>query len=390
MKKTNQKSHLNDQAKLKILCDNLCDHIEELLDYFDLDYKSSTKMISMSCPIHGGDNIGAINLYTQGDTYRGNWKCRTHHCEKVFKGSILGFIRGILSHQKHNWSTDGDDACSFAETVDFVSKFLNKNIADIKVSTAHRNKQQFASIVQNITKAPAPVAITGYPTRDMVRNNLSIPAEYFIKRGFSREILDKYDVGLCDKKNKEMYGRVVAPIYDNNHQFMIGCSGRSIHEKCSECGSFHNPTEKCPKDEARYLYSKWKHSINFKSQNHLYNYWFAKEHIYKDQYVIIVESPGNVWRLEEAGLHHSVAIFGSSMSDRQKMILDGSGAMTLLVLTDNDEAGKKAAEQIKEKCQNTYKIIIPSTFSKNDIADMTIEEIHNEIYPLIPKNYDAK
>lgn len=383
MKKTNQKSHLNDQAKLKILCDNLCDNIEDLLDHFSLEYKTSTKMISMACPIHGGDNLSAINLYTQGDSYRGNWKCRTHHCEQIFKGSILGFVRGILSHSKHGWSNDGDDVCSFKETIDFVSKFLNKNLADIKISNTHRNKQQFTSIISHISDNRISRNTT-YPSRDTVRNNLVIPAEYFINRGFSKDILEKYDIGLCNKPKKEMYNRVVAPIYDNNHEYMIGCSGRSIYEKCHECNAFHDPVIECPKEEHRYIYSKWKHSLNFKSQNHLYNYWFAKNYIHKDQYVIIVESPGNVWRLEEAGIHNSVAIFGSSLSDRQKMILDGSGAMTMLVLTDNDEAGKKAAEQIKLKCQNTYKVIIPDTIQKNDIGEMTIEEIKRDILPLLP------
>lgn len=383
MKKTNQKSPFNDQAKLKILCDNLCDNIEDLLNHFSLEYKTSTKMISMACPIHGGDNLSAINLYVQGDSYRGNWKCRTHHCEQIFKGSILGFVRGILSHAKYGWLNDGDDVCSFKETIDFVSKFLNQNLDDIKISSTHRNKQQFTSIINQISDRRISEKTT-YPSRDTVRNNLVIPAEYFINRGFSKEILEKYDIGLCNKPNKEMYNRVVAPIYDNNHEHMIGCSGRSIYEKCTECHLFHDPSASCPKEEYKYIYSKWKHSLNFKSQNHLYNYWFAKDHIHKDQYVIIVESPGNVWRLEEAGIHHSVAIFGSSISDRQKMILDGSGAMTMMVLTDNDEAGKKAAEQIRLKCQNTYKVIVPDTIQKNDIGDMTIEEIRQDILPLLP------
>ena len=99
---------------------------------------------------------------------------------------------------------------------------------------------------------------------------------------------------------------------------------------------------------------------------------------------IIVESPGNVWRLEENGIHNSVAIFGSSMSDRQKVLLDSSGAINLVVLTDNDEAGKKAADQIKQKCQNTYKIYIP-TISKGDIGEMNSDEIDNEIKPLLEK-----
>ena len=88
-----------------------------------------------------------------------------------------------------------------------------------------------------------------------------------------------------------------------------------------------------------------------------------------------------LWRLEENDIHNSVAIFGSSLSDRQKILLDSSGAMNLVILTDSDDAGRKAAEQIKQKCQNTYRIFIP-VISKNDIGDMSAEEIQTEI-----KNY---
>ena len=52
--------------------------------------------------------------------------------------------------------------------------------------------------------------------------------------------------------------------------------------------------------------------------------------------------------------------------------------MTIIVLTDNDEAGRKAAQQIKEKCENTYRVFIPS-ITKSDIAEMNPEEIETEI-----------
>ena len=93
---------------------------------------------------------------------------------------------------------------------------------------------------------------------------------------------------------------------------------------------------------------------------------------------ILVESPGNVWKLEENGIHNSLAIFGSSLSDRQKILLDSSGAMVVVILTDNDDAGHKAAEQIKTKCKNTYRVF-HFQISKNDVADMNSEEINNEI-----------
>lgn len=122
--------------------------------------------------------------------------------------------------------------------------------------------------------------------------------------------------------------------------------------------------------------------MGFKSQNYLYNFWNAKEHIFKDSYAIIVESPGNVWKLEENGIHNSVAVFGCNMSDRQKLILDSSGAMTLFIIMDNDEAGKRATEEIQQKCENTYTVYVPQ-ISANDIAEMTSEQINTEIKQFI-------
>jgi DNA primase len=159
---------------------------------------------------------------------------------------------------------------------------------------------------------------------------------------------------------------------------MVGCTGRSIFEKCNQCKGFHDYNKSCPNADDLWKFPKWKHNTDFKSQNHLYNFWFAKDHILKSGVAIIVESPGNVWRLEENNIHNSVGIFGSSLSDRQKILLDSSGAMSLVILTDNDDAGRKAAEQIKHKCQNTYRIFIPK-ISKADVGEMTSDEIDIEI-----------
>jgi 5S rRNA maturation endonuclease (ribonuclease M5) len=366
-----------DQAKLKIVCDNLCDDIERLLDGLNIEFKNNSKFISMSCPIHGGDNPSAVNIYPEGETYRGNWKCRTHNCEKEFKSSIIGFIRGVISRQKYDWSEPGDKSCSFQEALDYALSFLDKDLGDIKVSNADRNKQNFTSIVNHITNS-TPIDDSPKITRKQIVKSISIPAQYYLDRGYSVDILNKYDVGLCNKSDKPMFNRVVVPIYDNDYRYMVGCTGRSIFEKCSKCSSYHSNDSECPTKDKSWMYPKWKHSLDFKSQNYLYNFWFAKEHILKTSTAILVESPGNVWRLEENKIHNSVAIFGSSLSDRQKILLDSSGAMNLVILTDNDDAGHKAAEQIKSKCQNTYRIFIPK-ISKPDVGEMTEQEIKNEI-----------
>ena len=374
----NKKSRSYNQAKLKILSDNLCDNIDRLLEYLGIEYKQQGKMITMSCPIHGGDNISALNLYPEGDSYRGNWKCRTHHCEETFKSSILGFIRGVLSHQNLDWTNNTDQSCSFDNAIAFAQKFLNQNLDDIKINKKTIEKNQFVNTVKYISDNNEN-SQTGI-TKTQIQKSLEIPSKYFISRGFSAEILKRYDVGECYNPNKEMNSRAVVPVYDSEHKFMVGCTGRSIFEKCYKCSAYHDQTVDCPDSDNSWKFSKWKHSYQFKTQEYLYNLWFAKKHIKESRSVILVESPGNVWRLEEAGIHNAVAIFGSSLADKQKLLLDMSGAMSLILIMDNDEAGKKASEQITKKCQKIYNIHTIN-ITHEDIACMTIQDVKNIIVP---------
>ena len=376
--KTMTKSRSYNQAKLKILSDKLCDKIEYILSYFDKEYKNNSKMITMNCPIHGGDNPSAINIYPEGDSYRGNWKCRTHHCEEIFKGSILGFIRGILSNRNNGWSKSGDKTCTFQETLEFAQNLINEKLESIKVNKNHIEKSNFVNTINHISSTKQ--IQTDRVKREQIIKALNIPSQYFIDRGFTPEILLKYDVGDCKNPNKEMFNRAVVPVYDDDHAYMVGCTGRSIFNQCLVCGYYHNSNDSCPDDRFAWLMSKWKHNKDFKTQECLYNFWFAQEYIKKQNYAIVVESPGNVWRLEESGIHNSVAIFGSSLSDKQKMLLDMSGALSLVLIMDNDEAGKKASEQIIKKCNRTYNLY-NINMSHNDVASMSTQEILSEIVP---------
>lgn len=365
----------NNQHKLKVLCDQLCDRIEELFDYFELDYRRNGKLYSMCCPIHNGDNDTALNIYPEGETYRGNWKCRTHNCEQVFKGSVIGFVRGILSSKNYNWQKSGDDTCSFDEAVKFCENFTNTKLDEIKISKSAQNKKRFASAINNIA-VKTNIDRENLVTRSQIIKNLEIPSQYYIDRGYSPDILTKYDIGLCTKPNKEMSNRVVVPIYDSSYQYMVGCTGRSLFTKCEQCKGYHE--NNCPSKEELFKYSKWKHNNGFKTQEHLYNFWFAKEHIQKEKYVIIVESPGNVWRLEENNIHNSVAIFGTNLSNQQKLLLDGSGAMSIVVIMDNDEAGRLATNTIIQKCDRTYNMY-SINIEQNDIGEMTNQQIEEQI-----------
>lgn len=354
-------SHLQTE-QINEITDLAIDRIHDIYDYFDIQYKENPKLIRSKCFIHGGDNDSALNLYPHGDVLV-HYKCRTHQCEKYFGQSFISMIRGFLSHAKYGWEGPDDETVSYDETIKFLLEFLNvqtKSLSAVNVG----DKLKFSS-QSKFWEEPSKVLNSG-PTKEQVRKKLIIPSKYFLTRGFSREILNKFDVGESLKKNVKMINRAIVPIYDINHTY-VGCTGRSIFEKC-KCGFFHDP-----ENQSHPKYTKWMNSAGFNKEKHLYNLNNAKPFILKTGVCVVVESPGNVWKLEEAGILNSVALLGASMNDDQKSLLDASGAMTLYCLMDNDSAGQAGANEIYKKTHRCYKVI--KDFCNTDVAESNKEEL---------------
>jgi hypothetical protein len=367
-----------DQNKLHILSQKIMERFEEIMSCLGIELKKQKRFWVGKCPIHGGDKFNAVNIYHTGSIV-GNWKCRTAQCEKYFVGSIIGFIRGVLSHNKYGWLGPGDKMVTFAETLNFISKCLNEDYQSIEIDFVALEKTRFNN---NISLLNRQLQKGNGKTRANIRTEINIPAEYFIKRGYNKDILDKYDVGLCDDPRDLInFNRVVVPIYDIEHKSTVGNTSRSIFEKCPKCNTWHNPKHKCPREEESYKYAKWRHSSGFKKDECLYNYWFAKDHIKDTQVAILTESPGNVWRFEEVGIPVSLGTFGASFGDGQLYLLNRTGALTIITAMDNDEAGQRCAADIASVCKNTYKIynFIPLS---NDIGEMTNDEINEKFRPL--------
>ena len=383
---TTSHSHKNtykykDQAKLNALTNLVVAHIDKIYNYFNIEpsYKNDTLMKS-SCFIHGGDNTTALNLYYNADI-RVHYKCRTHQCEDIFGSSLISLVRGGLSQARYNWKVNGDKEASFNETVEFLLKITEQDFGKINSlgTTLDEDKLKFSSLINNFTTPE--VQNTGISI-DLYRTKVEIPATYYLQRGYSIEVLDKYDVGTCKRHKRPLYQRAVVPIYDESGKIILGFSGRSIHPECSKCKHYHDPEKKC------HFFPKWKHTAGFKKENCLYNYWYAKEHIIKSGVIVLVESPGNVWRLEEAGIHNSVAMFGAYLSNNQKQIIDASGAFSIVCLLDQDEAGKKGTQKIYEQCSKMYRLYSPQ-FEQNDIGDIDADVVTSDIKPLISKIGEA-
>ena len=160
-----------------------------------------------------------------------------------------------------------------------------------------------------------------------------------------------------------MSGRVVVPIYDESDNY-VGCVGRAIKE---------------------HLQPKWLHSKGF-TKNILYGLNLAQEKILETRTAILVEGQGDVWRAFEAGLDMTVGIFGCSINEDQLILLEQSGALNIVVLTDYDEAGNKAAQQIVKKCGRRFNYIRPEMPKDvKDIGDLTVEQIKELILPQLEK-----
>lgn len=370
------KSRLINSVVLEQISHDLLDRFDEILMLFEVSGLHTTdKKYVGSCPIHQGDNPNAFNMFFDGYSAKGNWYCRTRHCEKVFQNSVIGFVRGMLSRQKHNWRSKLDTAVTFPDTIKWCEAFL-QNTYD-EVTEEEIEKYRFISLSkQKKNTMFTPKAIT----RSDVQSSLSIPSKYFLNRGYSSEVLIKYDVGDCVVSNRPMYERAVVPVYNAEHMY-AGCIGRSIWDKCDICNVYHNPATPCPATEHEYRLSKWKND-SFPTNNYLYNYWYAKEYIPERNTVVIVESAGNVWRLEACGIHNSVATFGAHLTNEQLKLLNKSGALKIILLLDNDEAGTLATHQIQQMCENLYTIVCPK-YPRNDVSELTDEEINQYILPYI-------
>lgn len=382
------------QTNYEEIIELITDRIEDVLDHFGIQYVKYDDRVSFSCPIHGSDNPESLSIFITGHSTTGNWKCWTNECEQEILNdtdnngqvierergrTIFGFLRGILSVEKDR-HVEYSEAIQWAKDfVGYKGTSLEETAEDLEIHI----KKRFVKDTNILLKKRK--VLEGDITRQEIRGKLRIPAQYFVGRGFLSETLDKYDVGFCETKKTQMFNRVVVPVYDDDYEKMVGCVGRTIQPKCHECGKFHYPDRACPSNNLERLWaSKWVNSKGFNAESTLYNIWFAKQHIAECGIAILVEGQADVWRLEEADIHIGLGLFGDSLTDEQKMILDSSGALTLLILTDADDAGLKARKRILEKCKRSYNCMFID-LPKKDIGDMTVEQVKFFLGPILEK-----
>jgi len=373
-----------EKPQLDALSLKIAEKFEDLCECLEIEVVKYNRFYQGVCPIHSGaDNPSAFKFYSDGTP---NWQCNSHSCHEIFKKSPIGLIRGILSKKNYGWEQPGDKIAGFREAIEFVQKCLQEDFSDLQIDYEKLERDNFVNNARILygekptygMKIPLQQAFSGW----------SAPPTYLINRGFSAKILSKYSVGHClNPRDTLNYNRVVVPFVDNTGTYVVGTSSRSIFEKCPRCKFYHPAGGNCPRPYDCNKFLKWRHSPNFPKSSYLYNYNFARTNIRKEKVAILVESPGSIWKLAEAGIYTGLACLGTSFSETQRRLLDASGALTVILAMDNDmldqhgrqmekssNPGQNFAALLDKNLQNAYKVYnwVPP---KNDLGCMGVSEI---------------
>jgi DNA primase len=321
-------------------------NIESFLKELNIEYIKYPKRITLPCPIHKGDNSEGCSIYYNAEYPY--WKCFTHGCHDEGKG-MLRFISEIL-----NLST--------RETILWLEQRIGKTeyIVDDRYSFIYDNKTYESLENRQIMSR-----------KDFLEKTIR-PSQYFVDRGFDSGILQKYDCGTW-----KVTGEIVIPVYDENHNFVIGYIERSQYKKCCLCDMYHNFSKPCPTTkEEKSKCRKWKNSFAFYSDQSFYNLWFARENIIKSKTVVLVEGQGDIWSLERAGIHNGLGLFGVELKQGQRKILDDLGVQNIILFLDPDEAGQESSNKIEQKFGRYYNFYRLN--SKYDPGDSSPEYISKQ------------
>ncbi len=329
---------------LKKIKSIIFDNIELVLNSLGIEYEVLGDNIYSTCPIHeGSDNCRAFSMSLEKQI----WRCWTRDCQDEYENDIFGLIKGVLSKQT------GQEA-SFKESLLWVCNILNIDSRNIKIEKTEE-PSDFVKLVGIFSKTSS----LTYKVETNNQYRLSHPSEYFVSRGFTEDTLHHFSVGDCFEQSSSMYQRAVIPIHNDDGTHVVAHIGRAIKD-------YHKP---------KFLFTK-----GFDKRRFLYNYHRAIDRATDQSCLFITEGQGDVWKLHEAGVGNAVSIFGKSLSVQQQSKLLTSGITSLVVLTDNDQAGRESKTEIQRGLGRMFKLYFPRMISKyKDVGGMTINQIRSDI-----------
>ena len=284
---------------------------EMLLNHLGFQILRKTpKELRGPCKVHGGDNSTAFRFNTESKT----WCCYTHHCEGDKSKDVIGLVE-LCTKQP------------FVESVKFLADLCGidlENQAELTEGFKKIKQQQemLQEVRRNETRTPA-ARFEKEAEEELIKKLLSHRSDYFIRRGFPKELLDFYQVGgMTDSWGVH---RETIPIRDEEGHLLTVSQRRT-------------DSDEDPK------YTLWQ---DIKKETTLYNLHIAKDYTGLDRTLILVEGFVDVWALSLLEIYNVVAMMGTYITPNQARLL-WKYAENITVMLDPDDAGREATPKVAE------------------------------------------
>jgi DNA primase len=219
-----------------------------------------------------------------------------------------------------SWSINSDTgahncfSCGFRGGLQYLISYVN----GVPIEEAEEwVRNNTSDLSRRLEQALRPPVVVEDSTNPLTEANLSAytdpPVDLLKSRGLTAEAAKQF--GLLYDARRECW---IIPIRDRNEKLL------GWQEKGSRSRYFNNYPKGVQKSHSLFGYGQ-----------------------YKGGTMVVVESPLDVVRLASVGVEGGVATYGTSVSKEQLNLI--KGADKVVVAMDNDEAGRRASEDIWRK-----------------------------------------
>lgn len=291
-----------------------------------------------SCPIHGGSNITSFVLSPDKLAYN----CYSSCNDKENAGDIINLV-------------EHSQKCSYTSAVEYICE-----VCEIDINLLEDNgeflleelKLKLDHILTEISDNESIEDNTEFyygvkpVDESLLQNFLELKDElgFIDSQGFKDSTLKLFESGY-DTKEK----RWLLPQRSPEGE-LLGFDGRDITNKKKD---------------------KWKKRKGLLKNKLLGRLDIVGEEIQKENKIILCEGKKDMMAIFEAELKHTSCIYGSSLSDEQKDLIDSLIDDEIILCFDGDKAGYKAALSVVKLCYPEYKITAIEIEDETDPADLS-------------------